>query len=375
MSRALMKLAFFMFVLLLLVLMHGSAAALFAAEELECEDGRKPVGNLGITDMSMKGSLGIGIYEEDEPFWWHFQAEPKIEGVDPDGPSAGKLKKGDVIVAIDGMLITTRKAGIRFANLVPGEAVELTVRRRWRTIKTEITPTAVCIEDHPLYPGPNVYVMDAKLEKLSRQLEALSELHIQIPELPELPELPGLPELPDFSPYSFLPRAWFGMGISCDGCTIKRSKDDEPAQWSFDKPPSVQSVDPGGPADEAGLREGDVLTHIDGIELDSRRGGKRFSSLEPGEKVTWTIRRDGEKHTIEMVATEHPEPRPTVGPRARIEYHGDRFPLRFSGVLGGTDVEVRGKSSVHVAKDDSLGEIVITTRDATIRIRLSDEKD
>lgn len=372
MSRILIKLTFFVFVLLLLVLMHGSAAAYSGAEESDCEDGREPVGNLGITDMSMKGSLAI---EEDGEFIWHFQAEPKIEGVDPDGPSAGRLKKGDVIVAIDGMLITTRKAGIRFANVVPNEPVELTVRRRGRTIETKITPTGICREDHPLFPGADFYSMDINLAKLSKQLEALSELHIQLPELPEIPELPEFPELPDLSPHSFLPRAWFGMGISCDGCTIKRSKDGGHAQWSFDKPPSVQSVDPGGPAYEAGLREGDLLTHIDGIKLDSRRGGKRFSSLEPGEKVTWTVRRDGEKHTIEMVATEHPEPRPPVGPRPRIEYHGDRFPLRFSGVLGGTDVEVRGKSSVHVAKDDSLGEIVITTRDATIRIRLSDEKD
>ena len=41
--------------------------------------------------------------------------------------------------------------------------------------------------------------------------------------------------------------------------------------------------------------------------------------------------------------------------------------LRYAGAVGGSEVEVRGLENVVV--DDSGDEIVITTRDATIRIR------
>ena len=41
--------------------------------------------------------------------------------------------------------------------------------------------------------------------------------------------------------------------------------------------------------------------------------------------------------------------------------------LRYAGAVGGSEVEVRGLGNVVV--DDSGDEIVITTRDATIRIR------
>ena len=43
--------------------------------------------------------------------------------------------------------------------------------------------------------------------------------------------------------------------------------------------------------------------------------------------------------------------------------------LRYSGVVGDADVEVKSLGAVTVTKDESTGEIVITTADATIRIK------
>ena len=45
----------------------------------------------------------------------------------------------------------------------------------------------------------------------------------------------------------------------------------------------------------------DVLTHIDGIRLVRRAGGRKFSDIEPGQTITWTIEREGRRLTIETV--------------------------------------------------------------------------
>jgi hypothetical protein len=362
-----------MTVLAVLLLVSETAGAYPAkdSETLDCNDGRAPVGNLGITGMKWKGSFTM--HPDKDERWWLFQAEPKILSVDPDGPSAGILRPGDVIVAVNGLAITTRKGGMRFGNLTPREPVELTIRRGSRTLDKEITPVAVCLEDHPLHfaapEPPDIVLHTEKLAELSRKLEALAEM--------DLPELPDFPDLTNLTRLSIRPKAWFGMGLSCDGCTIQTGKDDESAEWQFDNPPTVESVEPGGPADEAGIRDGDVLLEIDGIDIDSHKGGKRFSSVEPGETVTWTIRRGSKRETIEMHALEHPD-RDVVFEHPTIVIHEDSFedsPVRFNGVLGGTDIEVRGKKSVQVTRDESAGEIVIKTRDAVIRLRSKEKKD
>jgi hypothetical protein len=81
---------------------------------------------LRITDMECSCAFTI----DEGKRLWLFQVEPKIRGVERGGPSYGKLESGDVIVAIDGMLITTRNTGVRFANLVADEPMALDVCRR-----------------------------------------------------------------------------------------------------------------------------------------------------------------------------------------------------------------------------------------------------
>jgi hypothetical protein len=185
--------------------------------------------------------------------------------------------------------------------------------------------------------------------------------------------MPDMPDLSFLTELDIHPRAWFGMGISCGGCTIHSAKDGEGARWQFDSPPEVESVDPGGPADQAGLREGDVLTHVDGIRLDTRKGGERFSSIEPGETVTWRIKRGSRSETVEMYALERPERMVTGAPRHIVV--DDDSPVQFAGILGGTDIEVRGNKSVFVTEDKSEGVIIITTRDAVIRLRSVEKSD
>ncbi|MFF4224620.1 trypsin-like peptidase domain-containing protein [Streptomyces abikoensis] len=66
-----------------------------------------------------------------------------------------------------------------------------------------------------------------------------------------------------------------------------------------------QSVTPGGPADKAGLKPGDVITKLDDTTIDS--GPTLISEIwthKPGDKVTVTYVRDGKQATTEITLGE-----------------------------------------------------------------------
>lgn len=261
---------------------------------------------LGISGMECKCSYTVNA-KTDERFWL-FQSEPLITGIRRDGPASGKLRPGDVIVGIDGLLIMTRQAGVRFANLEAGEPVELTVRRRNRTITETIIP-----EEAPSEEGTAIFRLDLSdresLFGLSKAIESLARLSTDPNGDGEaektLDALKAL-EIGDLLTEPPPPIGWLGLGLSFSGSIVGKPSDGLPARWRFYEPPKIHSIEPDGPADRAGLKRGDVLTHIDGVPLDTRKGGKRFSAVEPGQAVTWTIRRHGLERTVAMIPEERP---------------------------------------------------------------------
>ena len=78
----------------------------------------------------------------------------------------------------------------------------------------------------------------------------------------------------------------------------------------------VADVMPGGPAAEAGVRQGDFLTRLDGKTVndpgDVRDAAKKALNAEDPEPVPATVWRDGEEENVEMTpsqsATDHYEP-------------------------------------------------------------------
>lgn len=250
------------------------------AQERVCPAGQKVEGDLGIEGIACRNcTLRTGQGEENV---WRFRAEPEIINVRPGSPAAGKLQAGDVVTAIDGQLITTPEGGQRFANIGHGERVTLTIRRGARTSRVEMVAAARCREPSPPLPEPPQ------------------------PSLTPLPTEPGLPEaLSPELPGKIWPSGWFGFSVSCY-CDIESGGADRPAIWSFRRPPEIQSVERGSPADRAGLERGDVLLEIDGIPLTTAEGGRRFGVVRAGETVRFTYRRGDRTETVSLQALARP---------------------------------------------------------------------
>lgn len=71
----------------------------------------------------------------------------------------------------------------------------------------------------------------------------------------------------------------------------------------------VAAVTPGGPADEAGLRPGDIIFAMEGEEVnDPRVLQNRVAGIEPGTTVNLQVQRDGELRIAEVRVAERPAP-------------------------------------------------------------------
>jgi S1-C subfamily serine protease len=109
----------------------------------------------------------------------------------------------------------------------------------------------------------------------------------------------------------------------------------------------VDAVSPGGPADDAGIRSGDVITRLDGKSVlagGAAEGGDRdrqslpglrlielAARLEPGDTVPVEYRRGKERRTASVVTADEPD---------LVTRDGDRFTFAFRGpeAVGGARV-------------------------------------
>ncbi len=314
-----------------------------------CGAGEWVEGDLGIAGLEC--NCTFSMTEEGER-WWSFRAEPVIRGVRRNSPGEGVLKEGDVITAIDGMLITTREAGRRYANVEPGDEVELTIRRDGRIEKVKMVAGERCVRgpepaldvvgpvEVVVVPVPNP-VVGVRVDPI-----IVAPVHVDLA----------------------LPRGTFGFGISCE-CVVRTVPSKSP-EWEFVEPPEVYSVEPGSPADSAGLQRGDVLLEIDGVPLVSEEGGRRFGEVESGQTVSFTYRRGSETRSVSI----------TAGPRySLLVLDTPPVPglemvyvdhLRYAGTVGNVEIEVRGGSSVIVSVIEVGKELEIITSDSRIRVRI-----
>jgi hypothetical protein len=73
------------------------------------------------------------------------------------------------------------------------------------------------------------------------------------------------------------------------------------AVWRYDEYPRVAVVVPGGAADRAGIREGDMLLDVDGASITTDDGSRRFSELRAGDKARFTLDRAGKTIDVDLI--------------------------------------------------------------------------
>jgi hypothetical protein len=323
-----------------------------------CTEGRV-LGSLGITGIrcdhcSFSSSNGILLEAR-------FDTEPEILQVQP----GSGLRAGDVLVAADGELITTRAGVRRLLALEPERELTLRVRRDGVERDVRVRALAACVPPEapatPLPPGAPT--------------AAAAPLPLDPPATP-LPDVAPSPPVVS----EMRPDARLGFGFECDRCSYAGSS----RLWSFERHPRVRGVEPGGPADGR-LRPGDELRAVNGADLTTEAGGRAFSGIRPGGDVRWTVRRDG--RTLDVVTqAEHKAGdlvpaalATTVAPAlpalagsavaaastAVAAVGSSRSVLRYAGGVGPAQVEVRGEP-VTVLREGNV--LVVRTRGNEIRI-------
>lgn len=336
---------------LALVVLLGTAAPAGAQAAPTCAADEWAVASFGITGFECNCTIQMQAGNQSRRSY-EFRAEPRVLEVRRGGPADGKLQNGDMIVAIDGRLITTREGMRRFGAIEAGTPVSLTVRRGGRELAVVITPDQEC--EHGLPPAP---------PRAPRAAAA----GVAAPAPPARPAPVARPA-PPAPPSPLASRGRLGMSLQCTECSVDIASRGAAPVWGFTAPPAIDRVEPNGPAAKAGLRANDVLTHIDGVPLTDDDGGRRFGAVAPGDTVRVRYQRGDQTGNVTLVAGESlvglaagvggaVGPRPPRAPRAEVN--------RFSGVIGDAFIEVSGGPIIVERTEDV---IVIRSQDITVRI-------
>ena len=155
------------------------------------------------------------------------------------------------------------------------------------------------------------------------------------------------------------PKGWLGVLITTGiGETNARGA------LVFNDYPVIESIDPGSPAEKAGLMAGDVLISIN--SQDFKKNPIPLSSLlVPGQKVVFRYKRDNIARKVAMTVADRPagtsariqlsiiEPLPSGGRRATIE---------------GSSMLKRAASDMPVAPQISIAPLVFATGPTIVAI-------
>ncbi len=236
--------------LLIMAGMLAPALPSLAEGPPDCPQPRAEIG------IRYRFTTGDFLTAEDGSRWVRFLTEPRVTSVTPGGPADGRLEIGDAIVSVDGHLVTT-DAGSHSFQFASGGSKHLVVRRRGELREVRVTPLARCGDGDPA--------------EGSRA---------------------GTPPSGASTPT-------LGIRFRCVGCGLDRV--DLRWRWRFGSAPEVTSTVPGSAADTVGLRAGDVLVAIDGLDSTSPEGSRRFSELRPGQRVRLTFDRDGVRQDVTLV--------------------------------------------------------------------------
>ena len=362
---------------LLLALALPAGARAQAASDQSCE----MIPSLGIDGISCQNcSLSFAAGRR----FASFSTEPRILRVASDGPSAGLLRAGDILVAVNGRLITTRSGGEAFSTYGVGDQVRLTIRRDGRERDVALEAGEACRPEPPAPPAPPRAVVsrgEARPPRAPEPVRAPSPSRVPTPSsAPTPPRAPTAAAAPRPEPLSELAGSLMslseglpplGVALACTDCSMEVRGD--ALAWRFSEPPSIRSVEPGSAAALAGVRAGDRVIRVDGLAITSERGGERLARLESGRDVTLALDRDGLPvevtlalpRSTPLASGRSATPRVAAVPNAPLP-PVSAGPLRQVSRLGDVDIEVRGDAAVYIEEGDF---VIIRSQGLEVRLR------
>lgn len=299
------------------------------------------VGSLGITGIRCER---CSFYTNGEAHSAVFFTEPIIQSLNPSLPASTVLESGDVIVAIDGALITTTAGSELFSALPNEEFVNVTVRRegRLRDLIVPLAPTCRAPDEALVSSGgesraaPRRFAWSPSAVRLDQELDGVA----------------------------------LGFQLACVEC-----RRDESGTWVFDEHPQVGSIAVGTLAwQEWRMPSGAFIRALDGLSLTSPQGGHRFSNISPGDELVWTIFQYGRERTVRTRALLPEEEGAAVAQPLTGDPVSDSMRLVYTGPVGPALVEMRARHGtpggfvIREGRDDN--EFIIRFVDREIRIRV-----
>ncbi|MFH1681317.1 MAG: PDZ domain-containing protein [Candidatus Eisenbacteria bacterium] len=119
-----------------------------------------------------------------------------------------------------------------------------------------------------------------------------------------------------------VPAAWAGESVPHGFLGVTTQELTAPLREALDLDEEagvlVNRVAPGSPAERSEIRVGDVLTRLNGKDLESPRAlGEAVSAMKPGDRARVTLLRNGKKRTVRVEVGSRPE-RGSVAARVSI---------------------------------------------------------
>jgi serine protease Do len=204
-----------------------------------------------------------------------------VDEVRRDGPAAtAGVLAGDLITRFDGERVRSARHFERLVSETPdGREVEMTVVRGGETVALKVAPEA----------APEMLALGRSLQSL----RGLRDLDVRVPDLHEF-RMPDI-TIPHFNFDFDTPRVLTMRGRL--GVSVQEMGEQLGEYFGAAAGVLVTSVDEDSPARAAGIRAGDVITHVDGNLVRSSAELRRRLAQVDGE-VTITLVRDRKEQTL-----------------------------------------------------------------------------
>lgn len=257
---------------------------------------------------------------------WYFTEPPIIYNVDTGSPAynAG-IRRGDLLIGVDGKDVTSSAAGVRLGQVKPGETLKLSYRRGTRTQNAtlRVAPSPVAVRGSMVDSRAATELLKSTQDLRSTETESrLHELKAQ----------------------------------------LEKSRTTQEA--------STREI-------ERALIEGNSkATNSSARAALGRLRATQDIQNKAQEKMLTELLRSRQEDARKLNLVELQMKRAAVSDRATLAIMGDPPKyratsqdqrLRYSGSVGGADIEVRGPGSVSVTGDGD--DLVIITGDAVIHIK------